>query len=317
MRYRRLGRTGISVSEIGFGAWGIGGWQPGQLSYGSTDDATSLNALDRALELGLNFIDTSSLYGLGRSEELIGRVVKGRRERVVLATKAGYLDHNTVDYSPSALERSLQGSLKRLDTDFVDLFQIHGASMDVLRGDPGIVTCLERLRAAGAIRSFGLSANSPAHAVAAIDEFGFEVVQVNFSMLDIRAIECGLFDLARKGDVGVITRTPLAFGFLTGTIAEDTEFPLEDHRHRFNGPQLARWSRQSRRVLEIVNEREERYTNAQAALRFCLSSPEVSVVIPGILTPAEAEENIASSDLGPLPADIVQHIIEINGQPLP
>lgn len=311
MRYRQLGRTGITVSEIGFGAWGIGGWQPGVLSYGATDDATSLAALERAFALGVTYIDTSSLYGLGHSEELVGRAVKGRRDKVVIATKAGHVDHYTVDYTPAFLEQSTEASLRRLGTDYVDVLQLHGTPMDVLRADSGIVACLQRLQAAGKVRAFGLSANTPAHAVEAIRAFDFALVQVNLSMLDIRAIDCGLFPLAKEQGVGIISRTPLNFGFLSGTIAEDTVFPPDDHRQRFNGPQVARWARLARRALDLAAAGGG-HTNVQAALRFCLSVPEVSVVIPGILTPAEAEENAGASDLGPLPDGIVAEIIAMN-----
>src|SRR5471030_320998 len=133
MKYRALGRTGLTVSEIGFGAWGIGGRTVAHTSYGDTDDATSLSALARALDCGITFIDTSSAYGNGHSEELIGQAFEGRRDRVVIGTKAGYdAWDRPPDFTAAAILKSAEGSLSRLRTDYIDLFQLHNAPRDVL-----------------------------------------------------------------------------------------------------------------------------------------------------------------------------------------
>tara|TARA_R110000787_G_scaffold285461_6_gene401300 strand:+ start:43977 stop:44936 length:960 start_codon:yes stop_codon:yes gene_type:complete len=311
MRYRPLGKTGITVSEIGFGAWGIGGWKPGQLSYGLTDDAVSLAALDRAIELGITFFDTSSLYGMGHSETLIGKALANRRDKVVIATKAGHVDHHNTDYSPDALWRSLEASLVRLQTDYVDVLQLHGPEIEVLRDDPAIIRCLEQMQDQGMIRTYGLSANSPALAHAAVREFGFPVIQANFNMLDIRAIECGLFGIAQEQGVGLIARTPLNFGFLAGNILPDAIFSEQDHRSRFNGEQVQRWASLARIMLDIAKANTVE-SSVQTALRFCLSPPEVSVVIPGIMTPEEAETNAAAADQGPLLPEVYEKIISMN-----
>jgi aryl-alcohol dehydrogenase-like predicted oxidoreductase len=309
MKYRRLGSTDIEVSEIGFGAWGIGGWTPGQRSYGPTDDQASLAALRRAFDLGMTFIDTAHLYGLGQSERLVGRAIRGRRDQIVLATKVGYVDYaSPADYSPAAIARSLETSLERLGTDHVDLLQLHSPPLDLLRTRPEILGCLSDLRARGLIRAAGLSADSPADGAAALELFEFAAVQVNLNMLDVRARACGLFDRARAAGAGIIARTPLCFGFLTGTIAPDTRFPSDDHRSRWNGPQVARWAEGARVLLDLAGAAPGR-SAAQVALRFCLSFPEVSVVIPGILTAREADENAAASDLGPLPPDTIDAIL--------
>jgi aryl-alcohol dehydrogenase-like predicted oxidoreductase len=249
---------------------------------------------------------------MGHSEELVGRAVAGRRDRVVVATKAGHIDHHSVDYAPSALERSLDASLHRLGMDYVDLLQLHGPTIEMLRETTGLIAWLERMQTAGKIRSFGLSANTPPLAVAAIQEFGFAVVQANFNMLDIRAIDCGLFDLAREAGVGIIARTPLAFGFLAGGIATGTIFPPEDHRSRFNGHQVERWIESSKAMHESTEAPDTVEGRVQTALRFCLSVPEVSVVIPGILTAAEVDVNAAASDIGPLSEQVFAKIIELS-----
>ena len=312
MLTRQLGTTGIVTSEIGFGAWGIGGWTTGQLSYGATDDATSLAALERALAIGYTLVDTAPLYGLGHSEELVGRAIRGRRDRVVLATKAGYRSYgDAADYSPDAVERSLAASLRRLGTDHVDVLQLHSPPMDLLRRRPEIVGGLVRLQERGLIRTFGLSAASPAEAAAAIREFGFPVVQVNFNMLDVRCVTDGVFAAARECGTGLVARTPLCFGFLTGTIAADTVFPAEDHRSRWNGPQVARWVKGADDVLALAGARR-RGDEVETALRFPLAFPEVAAIIPGILTPAEAEANARASSAGPLAADLVEQVVAYN-----
>ncbi|MBF0401132.1 MAG: aldo/keto reductase [Magnetococcales bacterium] len=311
MRMRSLGTTGITVSEVGFGAWGIGGWTAGQISYGSTSDATSLAALDRAIELGYRLIDTAPLYGLGHSEVLVGQAIRGRRDKVVLATKAGYRSYDTApDYSPAAIEQSLMASLKRLQVDHVDILQLHSPPIALLEQQPEIVECLQGLRQRGLIRTFGLSASSPADAEVAIRVLGFPVVQANFNMLDTRAVSGGLFAAARKGGAGVIARTPLCSGFLSGTMTAETVFPEGDHRCRWNGPQIRRWVEAANHVLALAAAGPGQA--AESALRFVLSFPDVSVVIPGIMTPAEAEQNGRAGAAGPLPEAVIEKILLYN-----
>ncbi len=312
MRYRSLGRSGIKVSEIGFGAWGIGGWTPGQLSYGATDDDASIAALRCAFELGITFIDTAHLYGLGHSERLIGNAIRGRRDKVVLATKAGYVDYAApADYSPAAIENSLRTSLERLGTDFVDLLQLHSPPFETLRQQPGIFNSLVDLRNRGLARAIGYSAGSPAEAAAALRLFPFDAVQVNLNMLDIRALQCGLFDAARNAGAGIIARTPLGSGFLAGTITPDTIFPTDDHRSRWPSSKVARWVEDAAALQSLARGK---HTPVQAALRFCLSFAEVSSVIPGITTIDEATEDAAASELGALDVASVDAILDYHAR---
>jgi aryl-alcohol dehydrogenase-like predicted oxidoreductase len=232
----------------------------------------------------------------------------------VLATKAGFFDYaSPPDYSPAAIERSLQISLKRLGTDYVDLLQLHSPPTETLRLHPEIVDRLVNLRERGLVRALGFSASSPADAVAAIRLFDFDAVQVNLNMLDIRALECGLFEAARAAGTSIVARTPLCFGFLSGKIAADTEFPSADHRNRWNGPQVTRWAEAAKTVLALAGAGHGQ-TPVQAALRFCLSFPEVCVVIPGITTSDEASENAEASDLGPLAAKAIDAILEFHAR---
>ncbi len=311
MNYRRLGHSGIKVSEIGFGAWGIGGATAGLTSYGATDDSVSLSALQRARDIGINFFDTSNVYGDGRSEQLIGEAFARDRDTVVIATKAGFSRWDREpDFDPSAITRSCEQSLIRLRTDYVDLLQLHNASPEVLaRGD--VVNALDSLVREGKARAWGLSMRSPADAKAVLATVRPTVLQVNFNMLDIRALECGLFDAAQAQDVSIIARTPLCFGFLSGAIRPDTAFPPGDHRLGWKPTQIAVWCEGADRVLDAV-PRPLGSSKTQAALRFCLSFPAVASVIPGMLRPDEADENAGASPLGPLPPEAVDAVISIN-----
>ncbi len=306
MAYRSLGKTGLTVSEIGFGAWGIGGATPGMTSYGTTDDAVSRRALAAAYDAGITLFDTSSVYGDGHSEELIGAEFASRRDRVVIATKAGLLRfHEPPDFSPEALRRSVEGSLRRLGTDYIDLLQLHNPPVEDGALLDGALETLDRLRREGSVRAVGFSLKTPDQGLAAIAEFGCAVVQFNLNMLDWRAVDCGLFELATTREIGVIVRTPLCFGFLSGNIRADTVFAADDHRNRWPRSQIAAWVAAADEMAAAVSLEE---ALSRTALRFCLSWPAVSTVIPGILTEAEANENAAASAAGSLPADSLSTI---------
>jgi aryl-alcohol dehydrogenase-like predicted oxidoreductase len=299
------------VSEIGFGAWGIGGRTGGTTSYGDTDDRTSLAALERALDCGITFFDTSAAYGDGHSEVLIGQAFAGRRDKVVIATKAGYDSWDRPpDFSASAVVASADRSLARLRSDYVDLLQLHNPPPEAL-ADERLGAALARLQAAGKIRAWGVSAKSPAEAIQALTRFDAPVVQVNFNMMDVRAIDSGLMAEAARRGAGVIGRTPLCFGFLSGTIGRDTAFPPGDHRLGWSRAQLDNWIDGAADLLAAVGARPGR-EGVHAALRFCLAEPALSTTIPGILTASEAEANAAASALGPLPAAALAAVLDIN-----
>lgn len=311
MKYRALGRTGLNVSEIGFGAWGIGGRTVGTTSYGDTDDRTSLAALGRALDRGITFYDTSSAYGDGHSEELLGQAFGSRRSNVVIATKAGYESWDRPpDFSPAAVAASAERSLKRLRSDYIDLLQLHNPPPEALRDDTLPAEML-RLQKAGKIRAWGVSAKSPAEALLALADCEAGVIQANFNMMDVRAQTSGLFEEVVHRGAGFIARTPLCFGFLSGTIRRDTVFAEGDHRLGWSRAQLDNWIEGAADLLQAVRA-SPGAEGARTALRFCLSFSAVSSVIPGILTPAEAEANAAAGDLGPLPAAAVDMVLAIN-----
>ena len=311
MNYRALGRTGLVVSEIGFGAWGIGGRTVGETSYGDTDDRTSLAALAAALECGITFFDTSAAYGNGHSEMLIGRAFGQVRQRVVLATKAGYESWDRPpDFSADSIVASVERSLARFRTDYVDLLQLHNAPTEALRADE-LQQAISQLIADGKIRAWGVSAKTPAEAIEALSLCKTPVVQANFNMMDVRALTSGLFDEVARHDAGFIARTPLCFGFLSGTIGRDTVYPPGDHRLGWSSAQLDNWIDGAQELLTAVSALPGK-SAVESALRFCLSFPTVSSVIPGILTASEARENARASSLARLPAEAIEAILAIN-----
>jgi aryl-alcohol dehydrogenase-like predicted oxidoreductase len=306
MRYRRLGRTGIEVSEIGYGAWGIGGAQ-----WGGADDDESLQALHRAIDLGLNFIDTALAYGEGRSERLVGRVVRERDETVHVATKvpprnriwpaaegAG-LDEV---FPPGYVTECAEQSLRNLELDTVDLLQLHVWNDD-WAGSEELLGEIERLRDDGKIRRFGISINDhqPSNALRLVRSGAVDSVQVIYNVFD-QSPEDELLPACREHDVGVIARVPLDEGGLTGRIGPDTEFEGDDFRASYFRGDRRREVHE--RVTAIASELGIGDGQlAEAALRFVLSEPAVSTVIPGMRSIRNVQRNIAASDAGPLSPD--------------
>lgn len=299
MRYRTLGATGLRVSEIGFGAWGIGGNANGAIAYGPTNDDESKRALRHAFEAGVTLYDTADFYGFGHSEEVLGAGLADIRSQVVIATKVGMLDAaGTQDFSPAHIRYALEQSLRRLGTDYIDLYQLHSPSIGLVEEDQEILACMEALQREGKIRAFGVSVRSPEDGLIAV-KLGVKCLQVNFNLLDQRAAENGLFDLCQERGVGVIGRTPLCFGFLTGQYSSRDKFDATDHRNRWKPDQRDKWAGAYPLFLTALQDREEQ-TPAQFALRFCLSFPALSSVIPGMLTVAHVDDNTRASDIGGL-----------------
>ena len=309
MRYRKLGVTGLVVSEIGFGGWGIGGALDEAHSYGITDDQESLRALQRAFELGVTLYDTSNLYGNGHSETLIGKAFQKVRPRVVLASKGGFFIDGEQDFSPRHLRESLEGSLERLQTDYLDLFQLHSPASILLPRLGETLKALEDLKREGKIRAFGISVRSPDDGLVAARELHAPFLQINFSMIDQRARENGLLDLCAQSQVGFIARTPLCYGFLTGRYTSETVFPPKDHRSKWPRQQIALWASSPKLFASVL--RDPQSNPAQVALRYCLSTPGISAVIPGMLTIQQVEENVPASDQGPLLEEELREIEKV------
>lgn len=308
MHYRPLKRTGQIASEIGFGTWGLGGTHRGAVAYGPTRDAESVRALRRAFDLGVTFFDTSDLYGYGHSETLLGKEFADVRSHLVLATKAGFVDgEGKQDFSPTHLSAALEESLRRLRTDYVDLFLLHSPPVQYLNDDPDILHWLESIQHLGKTRAVGISVRSPEDGLMVARNYNVDAIQVNFNLADQRAAHLGLLDLCAERGIGVIVRTPLCFGFLSGVFNDPSAFAATDHRSRWPSEQRARWHAAAEVFAPCRAERAQQ-TAAQFALRFCLSYPSVWTVIPGMLTADQVEENVQASELGPLSEDELEQV---------
>lgn len=302
MRHRELGRTGIKVSEVGFGAWAIGGNAHGN-SYGPTDDNESILAVRRAVELGVNFFDTADVYGWGHSEEILGKALEGRRDEVFLATKVGgdfYHGGVRMNFDPGYIAFALERSLHRLRSDRVDLYQLHNPPAEMM-GDPATYEVLESLKAEHKIDHYGVSVHEPVEASLCIEAGKPEVLQIPFSLFRQEWIE-GVLQEAARVNVGIVAREPLANGFLAGKIRPDARFPPGDIRHHWPPSMVAGRATAVDRLSFLV--RPDR-TMAQAALRFVLAFPAVSVAIPGAKSVAQVEENIAAAGAAALTEDDV------------
>jgi aryl-alcohol dehydrogenase-like predicted oxidoreductase len=304
MRYRQLGRTGIEVSEIGYGAWGIGGAQ-----WGGADDDESTQALHRAIDLGLNFIDTALAYGDGRSERLVGRVVRDRSETVHVATKVppknriwpaeeGSAREDV--FPPGYVSECAEQSLRNLGMETVDLLQLHVWN-DEWADDRELFEEVEGLRSSGRIRHFGISINDhqPSNGLRLVERGAVDTVQVIYNVFD-QSPEDELFPACRDREVGVIARVPLDEGGLTGRIDPDTEFGGDDFRaHYFRGDRRREVHERATAIASDLGMAVDGL--AETALRFVLSEPAVSTVIPGMRSLRNVERNVAASDGGALP----------------
>lgn len=310
---RLLGRTGLIVSEIGFGAWAIGGQQPGaRRSYGPTDDAVSLAALEAAADLGCNFIDTADAYGVGHSEELIGRFLKGRRERVIVATKFGHFpfpDEARRVPTRENIRFCLEASLRRLGTDHIDLYQSHECSLEhAQRYD--VAATLSELKAEGKIRFAGISVYGPTQIrQVARGEYGavFDTIQESYNVTT-RLFREPLLEAALAG-LGIIVREPLGNGLLTGRW-DGRETWDEKHARGIRTPeQTAMRIEFAQRVSTFLPAASR--SLVQALIRFSLQDIPASVVIPGCKTPAQVRENLGAGATPPLSAAELKRVQEI------
>jgi aryl-alcohol dehydrogenase-like predicted oxidoreductase len=309
MQYRELGRTGWKVSEISFGAWAIGG------AWGDVDDAESLAALNRAIELGVNFIDTADVYGDGRSERLVAQVVRDHPgQRIYVATKAGRrLPKQVVEgYSRENLTAWVDRSLKNLGTDTIDLLQLHCPPQEVYYR-PEVFGILDDFVSAGKLRHYGVSVEKVEEAVKAAEFPGVQSVQIIFNMFRHRPAE-RFFALAQEKQVGILARVPLASGLLTGKMKPDSRFAADDHRtFNRNGEAFDRGETFSGVPYEVGLAAVEELrglvpagaTLTQLALRWILMFDAVTCAIPGAKRPGQAEDNISAADLPALSADVM------------
>ncbi|MGA8104467.1 MAG: aldo/keto reductase [Candidatus Acidiferrales bacterium] len=303
MKYRDLGRTGWKVSDVSFGAWAIGG------AWGQVSDEEALGALRQAVDSGVNFIDTADVYGDGRSERLIAQFKKGRKEEIIVATKAGRrLPQQTVEgYSRENLTNWVHDSLRNLSTDSLDLLQLHCPPTDVYYR-PEIFAILDDLVRAGKIRYYGVSVSTPEEALKAAEFPNVQSVQIIFNCFRPRPAE-EFFAKAQKKKVGILARVPLASGLLTGKFKKDSSFAKDDHRNfnrhgeafdvgeTFSGVDYETGLKAVEELRPVV---PAGMSMTQFALRWILMFDAVTCAIPGGKRPDQVADNCRASDLPPL-----------------
>lgn len=295
MQYRRFGNTDLQVSEIGFGAWAIGGGAMigiTSIGWGDADDNESVKAIHASLDAGINFFDTADIYGLGHSEELLGKTI-GNRKDIIIATKVGNISRNeqfTTDYSKDYILKACEASLKKLNRTTIDYYQLHSARIHHLQsGD--CIEAMQQLQEQGKIRYWGLSLNTfdplPEADYLLNNNLG-NGFQLVLNMLNQKALT--LVNKAAEKDYGIIARMALQFGLLTGKFDKGVSFAANDHRK----------NRLTVEVIEVANKslapvwtlcEKYRCSKTQLALSFVLSYPGVSTIIPGIRTAEQVNLN--------------------------
>ena len=303
LQRNQIGRSSpLEIAAVGTGLWAVPGSQ-----WGPAEDQSTLDAIDTALEAGCNFFDTADVYGGGRSEELLGQAMKGRREQFVVATKIGWLNYNeecnrTKYDSVDILKADVERSLKRLQTDWIDVLQCHVFYEEP--NTPVFVEGFHELQREGKIKSWGVSTGD----ISLLEIFNAsgdcDVLQVDYSLLN-RTAEQDLLPYCLENDIGVIVRGPIAMGLLAGKFNSDSRFPDDDFRQAWiNEPDQ---HQQFLSDLEVVGKVREivpdGQTMAQFALRFAQSHPAITTIIPGARNGGQAADNVATLEMGPLSLD--------------
>jgi len=312
MNYRTFGKTGWQVSEIGFGAWAIGG------DWGQVSEDDALAALRTAISEGVNFIDTADVYGDGRSERLVGQVIKEfPGQRIYVATKAGRRlnPHVAAGFTRQNLTAFIERSLKNLGVDALDLVQLHCPPTEVFYM-PEVFGILDDLVSAGKLLHYGVSVEKVEEAIKAIEYPGVQSVQIIFNIFRQRPAEL-FFPLAKEKQVGILARVPLASGLLTGKMTRNTTFAKSDHRNynrhgesfdvgeTFSG---VPYETGLEAVEELRSLVPEGFSMAQFALRWILMGDAVSLAIPGAKNPRQAMDNAAASDMPALDGETMDRI---------
>ncbi|MCA1731677.1 MAG: aldo/keto reductase [Actinobacteria bacterium] len=315
MEYRNLGSTGMRISEISLGTWAIGG------EWGEVREDDAYAALNEAIDLGINFLDTADVYGDGRSEKLIGRLLKERPdEEIFVATKAGRrLDpHTTEGYDYENLSTFAERSLENLGVETLDLLQLHCPPTEVYRREEAF-DALDRLVEAGKVRNYGVSVETIEEARLALEHPNVKTVQIIFNIFRQKPAE-ELFPLTEEKNIGILARVPLASGLLSGKMTAGQEFPENDHRNfnregeafdrgeTFSGVDFETGLWTAEELKELV---PDGHTLAQLALRWILMYPAVSCAIPGAKRPEQVESNVAAAGLPALSDETMNKAREV------
>jgi aryl-alcohol dehydrogenase-like predicted oxidoreductase len=297
MNYRQLGNTGLSISEVSFGTWGIGG------DWGGSSDSDALKGLEKAIDSGVNFFDTADVYGSGHAERLLAQATKGKEDSIHIATKfcrAGDI-HDYRTYSEESVRQYCEQSLKRLERQRIDLYQIHCPPLAILK-DGRVFETLDKLQAEGKIRHYGVSVETVEEGLFCLGVPGVKALQVIFNLFRLKPAE-ELLPQAKASGVGILVRLPLASGLLTGKFSKATSFAANDHRNfNANGEQFNVGETFAGlpfdKGVELADElkwiAEGRGDMARASMRWILDHPEVTCIIPGFKNTAQVDDNLGA-----------------------
>lgn len=309
IKKKRLGKSGIEITGLGLGLWAAGGEE-----WGSVNDREILNTIDKALDRGVNFFDTADIYGKGHSEKLLGKTMKGRREKFIVATKIGWDGFDwenlvTAYKTPQKLLKGIEENLRRLNTDYIDVMQSHiffqDATMEIF------LEVFQKLKKDGKIRAYGTSTSDIGYLKAFNNDGNCASLQIDYSILN-RTPELDIFQYCQKNDIGVIVRGPLAMGILTGKFKKNTKFGEDDFRQSWNkNPKEYETFLLDLRKVEKLKTLTKDGFIARLALQFVLSHPAVTSAIPGAKNVKQLEENLAVTSLPLLTAEQLEEIEKI------
>ena len=309
MRQRQLGNTGLTVSEIGMGTWELGGREWGDI--GETD---AVDLLRYAFENGVTYYDTADQYGGGRAERLLGEAFSALGDRVVIATKLGYeldsdgwishgWEHPAFNVSPDYIRSAVEGSLTRLKRDVIDIYQFHSPP-PAAEWDDAFGT-MENLKSEGKIRCYGMGLGSEADALKAITETGISSLMLTYNILT-QGMATPVMETAAEKGIAIAVRQPLSSGLLSGHLGPDTVFAENDYRKTWPREKFLADLERVEQVKSIIGDKAR--SLPQAALKFILAHPAVSCVVPGMMTPAQVDDGVATSGAAPLPASILDQL---------
>ncbi|WP_173917907.1 aldo/keto reductase [Halobacillus sp. Marseille-Q1614] len=300
MKYNQFGKTDMKISELSFGTWAIGG------NWGKTDDQKSLEALEYAMDQGVNFFDTADVYGMGHSEELLAQATKGKEDQVYIATKfcrQGDIE-DPANYSEEAVTEYVERSLKRLNRDQIDLYQIHCPPFEIMK-EGSVFEVLEKLKDRGKIRYYGVSVETVEEGLFVLNHTNASALQIIFNIFRQKPLE-ELLPKAQEKQVGILARVPLASGLLTGKFNEDHQFEESDHRHfnrngdafnvgeTFGGLEFQKGVELSRKLEWIA---QDRGNMTRAALKWIMQQEAITSVIPGFKNVGQVEDNLKAIDV--------------------
>jgi aryl-alcohol dehydrogenase-like predicted oxidoreductase len=311
MNYRTLGKTGYTISEVSYGAWSLGA------DWGDVSETDAMATLNAAIDNGVTFIDTADVYGDGRSEQFVGKLLKARKEHIIVATKAGrrIKPHTAEGYTKENLNAFVDRSRKNLEMDMLDLLQLHCPPPAVYY-TPEVFEALEEMVQSKKIRHYGVSVEKVEEGLKAIEYPGVSTIQIIFNMF--RQRPAGLFfEQCKKKNIGIICRVPLASGMLTGKMTKDSTFAANDHRNynrqgqafdvgeTFSGVPFEIGLTAVEKLKEIL---PDGYSLPQMALKWILKHDAVSTIIPGGKRPEQVKDNTAASSLPELPNDVMKKV---------